>query len=202
MRHIPNILSVIRLGLIPFFIWQMLAGNTIAGGLILLVSGATDFLDGFLARRFGWVSDLGKILDPAADKLTQVAAYIVMIVLLRHYWYFFAIVMLKEVVMFIGGAYFVRKGVKLPGAHWFGKVSTAVFYAVVILIALFGPSMPEWMVFTLLCLTTAVSVAALLMYLPEFQIFRRQVANGQAQGRRAPRPAAEQAERHRQGQAR
>lgn len=166
MRHIPNILSAFRLVLIPFFVWLMLNGHMLEGGLVLLVSGATDTLDGFLARRNGWISDLGKVLDPAADKLTQVAVYIVMVIVLRQYWVFFAIMMAKEVIMLCAGAYLMKKGVRLEGAHWFGKIATIVFYIVMVVVAIF-PSLPSWLVITMLSVTTAVSVFAMLMYIPE-----------------------------------
>ncbi|MDR2932121.1 MAG: CDP-alcohol phosphatidyltransferase family protein, partial [Oscillospiraceae bacterium] len=89
MRHIPNILSFFRIVLIPFFVWQMLAGHTFNAAIILGISGLTDLLDGFLARRFGWISQLGKVLDPAADKLTQVTVCVVLAIVYRKYWYFF-----------------------------------------------------------------------------------------------------------------
>ena len=80
MKHIPNILSSLRIVMIPFFVWQMLTGNMLSAGLILLASGITDTLDGQLARHFGWISDLGKILDPFADKLTQTAVSVCFII--------------------------------------------------------------------------------------------------------------------------
>lgn len=167
MRHIPNILSGFRLLLVPFFVWQMLAGHTLVGGILLLVSGITDMLDGMLARRFGWVSDLGKVLDPAADKLTQVAAFLVMAISLRRYWVFFVVLTLKEALMAIGALYLMKKGIRLEGAHWYGKVSTVVFYAVIIVVLLF-PGLPVGVVTALLGVATAVSVIALLLYIPAF----------------------------------
>ena len=71
---IPNILSFSRICMIPWFMWVYLArGDSLSAALILLLSGVTDCLDGFIARRFNMISNLGKALDPLADKLTQVA---------------------------------------------------------------------------------------------------------------------------------
>ena len=99
MKHIPNILSGLRIVMIPFFIWQMLVGNTLAAGLILVASGLTDTLDGNLARHFGWVSDLGKVLDPVADKLTQTAVSVCLMIRIPELWFFFAILIIKDLIM-------------------------------------------------------------------------------------------------------
>ena len=71
---IPNLLSLFRLCLIPVFMWlYCVEKNYLWTGIILIISGLTDTVDGFVARHFNMISDLGKILDPVADKLTQAA---------------------------------------------------------------------------------------------------------------------------------
>lgn len=171
MRQIPNLLSGLRIGMIPFFVWQMLAGNTLAAGLILLASGMTDTLDGNLARHFGWVSDLGKVLDPVADKLTQTAVSVCLMIRIPELWFLFGILILKDLIMLILGGYLTRGGVKLEGARWFGKVSTVVFYAVMILIVLF-PAIPHAVTVTLLVLAVGCAVTAGLLYLPEYRRYQ------------------------------
>ena len=173
MRHIPNILSFIRILLIPFFVWQMLDGNNLTAALILALSGVTDLLDGFLARRYNWISQLGKVLDPIADKLTQLTVCIVFIIILRRYWVFFAILLAKDFVMLVLGGYLIKKGVKMDGAKWFGKVATLVFYSVMTLILLI-PTMPAWLITSLLCLATVCVIYAGLMYIPDFIRYRRE----------------------------
>lgn len=71
MKHIPNILSTFRIVMIPFYLIAIFNEDKLGAGLILIVSGITDLLDGFLARQFNWMSEIGKLLDPLADKLTQ-----------------------------------------------------------------------------------------------------------------------------------
>lgn len=173
MKNIPNILSGFRLALIPVFVWQMLAGNTVAAGIILILSGITDLLDGKLARRFGWVTDLGKILDPIADKLTQFAVSVTLAVRLWDYWYLFAILVIKDLVMLILGGTLVGKGIHIDGAKWFGKVSTCVYYGATILIVLV-PSIPQWAVITLLSLAVVCSLIAAVMYIPEYVRYRKE----------------------------
>lgn len=171
MKHIPNILSGLRIALIPFFVWQMLEENTLAAGLILLASGLTDTLDGNLARHFGWVSDLGKVLDPVADKLTQTAVSICLMIRLPQLWFFFAILIGKDLVMLVLGGYLTKGGVQIEGARWFGKVATVVFYMVMILIVLV-PSIPQAVTVVLLVLAVGCAVGAGLMYLPEFRRYK------------------------------
>lgn len=177
MKHTPNILSAFRIVLIPFFAWQMMSGNTLNAAVILGVSGLTDMLDGLLARRFGWISQLGKVLDPVADKLTQVTVCIVLAVRLRKYWPFFLILLVKEVVLLTLGGYLMKKGVRLDGARWFGKVATVLFYVTMVSIMLF-PSMPVTLINILLTLTVFCALAAAVLYLPEFRRYRREQVKG------------------------
>lgn len=181
MKHIPNLLSSFRLALIPFFVWQMAVGQPVAAGIILIVSGLTDLLDGKLARRFGWITDLGKVLDPLADKLTQAAVSITLAVVLRRYWYFFAVLVLKDLVMLILGGALIKKGAHIDGARWFGKVSTCVYYAAAILIVLV-PGMPHRAAFALLSLAVLCALAAALMYIPEFIRYRRNIGRSDDSG--------------------
>lgn len=174
MRHIPNALSVFRIVLIPFFVVQFISGNTMNAAVILALSGLTDLLDGQLARRFGWVSQLGKLLDPAADKLTQVTVCVVLAIYLRQYWGFFVILLVKDLVMLILGGYLLKKEIKLDGARWFGKVTTALFYLSMVLVVFF-PDMPSWGINLLLGLTTGSALCAGLLYLPQFFRYRREI---------------------------
>ncbi|MCL2568941.1 MAG: CDP-alcohol phosphatidyltransferase family protein [Oscillospiraceae bacterium] len=174
MRHIPNLLSSFRILLIPFFAAYVVRGEMIWAAIVLIISGLTDLLDGFLARRFQWVSQLGKILDPVADKLTQITVCVL------FFWFFgyqfrlfFAFLIFKELAMLVTGAYLLRKDVKLNGARWFGKVATVLFYATMILIALF-PALPIAAKYAMLILICICELVSGLKYLPEFRLYRQQ----------------------------
>lgn len=167
MRHIPNILSALRILMIPFFVIEMLSGNTTFAAVILAVSGLTDLLDGYLARHFNWITDVGKVLDPVADKLTQVTVCVVLLYVLRSFWIFFIIMLLKELVMITLGGYLLKKGAKIDGARWFGKAATVCFYVFMTLIVLF-PAMPTGIVVAMLVITTAFVVFAFARYIPLF----------------------------------
>jgi len=174
MNIIPNSLSFFRIILIPLFVWYMVQDKTLAAAITLAVSGLTDFLDGWLARRFNWISQFGKMLDPMADKLTQVTVCLVMVIKLQQYWYFFLILFLKELLMLVLGGYLVKKGVKLEGAKFFGKVTTTVFYISMIFIV-FIPTMPNQMVVFLLSLTTICAIISAFMYIPDFLHYREEI---------------------------
>ena len=76
MRHLPNILSGIRLILVGVFVMLFRAGSYLPALCIFLIAFLTDVLDGYLARKYGWVSNIGKLLDPLADKLMTLAALV------------------------------------------------------------------------------------------------------------------------------
>lgn len=179
MKNIPNILSVFRILLIPFIVWQMATGNMFVAGILLVVSFLTDFLDGWLARRNNWVTDLGKVLDPAADKMTQVAVSITLIIVMREYWWLFAFLIFKDAVMALLGLWVVRRGVKMESAQWTGKVATFLYYFTVVVLAFF-PTAPSWIIITLLILVGLSALIAGLSYIPNYLEYRKEAKENTA----------------------
>lgn len=97
--------------------------------IIFLVAGLTDVIDGYLARRNKWITNLGKLLDPLADKLMECAVLVCFAVKNIIPWWLPAVFMLKEIFM-ISGALIVLKKIKVTvRSKWYGKITTAVFYA-------------------------------------------------------------------------
>ena len=129
---IPNLLSVIRIILIPVFLVLFPKGSYLAAVIVLGISGLTDTLDGKIARAFNQVSNLGKLLDPIADKLTQIILAIAYFfyfhasddALLRYGSWLFWIFVLKEVLMLIGGIVLLTHDVTPRAAIIYGKVAT------------------------------------------------------------------------------
>ena len=72
-NHVPNILTIIRFLLIPLIVFYIFTGNYIFAFIFFTLSGLTDIADGFIARKFNLISNFGKLMDPLADKLTQIA---------------------------------------------------------------------------------------------------------------------------------
>ncbi len=139
---IPNILSIIRLVLIPIFAWVYLTagsnGEYYFAAIIVVISGITDFLDGAIARKFNMITELGKFLDPLADKLTQGTLFLCLAIRHPLMWLLVALWAMKDGFMGIMGLVLLKKkNTKLQGANWYGKVCTAIIYVAVILILFF-----------------------------------------------------------------
>ena len=126
------------------------------------------FLDGFIARKFNMITNLGKIVDPVADKLTQAA--IVFSLSLRFQWLIPVVVLfvIKEGVMGIMGVILLKKGKMLNGAKWFGKVSTAVLY-VVMFILILAPNIQEQIANMLIVLSGFLLLMSFILYIPVYK---------------------------------
>lgn len=125
---IPNILSFIRIVVIVPLVISFLNERFIESGIYLLISGLSDMFDGAIARKFNQVTQLGKILDPIADKLTLIAVVICLAILFPSVWPIVIILMSKDILMLIGGAVLLCMKIRPPAAKWYGKVATAIFY--------------------------------------------------------------------------
>ena len=166
---IPNMLSVFRMLLIPVFLLAFFLApeQSWIAGLIIVVSGATDVADGIIARKFNMVTQLGKILDPAADKLTQAAVCIALCIRHHELILLTVIFVVKELFMLIGGCVLVKSGKKIHSSKWFGKLATVVLYAVMFLIIVI-PEIPGAILYTLCGIAVGFVVFAFVMYIPEF----------------------------------
>lgn len=131
---IPNLLSLFRLILIPVIIWlYWVRKDYFPAGVLLIVSGLTDLADGYIARRFHAVSNVGKILDPIADKLTQAAMLFCLVTRFPLMAAPFGFLVIKEIFIGTTGLLMIRKTGKVVGADFHGKVATTLLYAMMIL---------------------------------------------------------------------
>jgi len=125
---LPNLISLIRLGLIPVLWWWLATDHIAAAGWLLGVIGATDWIDGYLARRLDQVSEVGKFLDPLADRIAVAVAVIGgMVFDVLPLWFGWAI-LIREAVIGVGAlAIAARAGTKLA-VRRLGKLATALLY--------------------------------------------------------------------------
>lgn len=169
--NIPNVLCLLRIAMIPFIVVTYLNAKEYRGyivtGVLILLSGLTDTIDGYVARKYNMVTDLGKVLDPLADKLTQISLAIAISIKLPSFRFLLAIFIVKEVAMMGAGFFLYKKKIKIDGSKWFGKVATVVFYACMILVVII-PSSNNNTIFTILGISAAFMVFAFIMYIPEF----------------------------------
>lgn len=144
--NVPNALSLLRIALVPAFVVLYVTRHDTAAFAVLLASGITDVLDGFIARRFNQITDCGKLLDPLSDKLTQVA---VAVALTTRYIELLPLAILcfvKEACQAVGGVIMLARHSAVRGSKWFGKLSTAVYYACMLVLVLWSdlPPAAEW----------------------------------------------------------
>jgi CDP-diacylglycerol---glycerol-3-phosphate 3-phosphatidyltransferase len=133
LAHLPNALTLGRLGLIPVFVALMARaghGHSWPAGIVFGVAGVTDQVDGFLARRWHVESTFGKIADPLADRLMIDAALILLFAYDRLPWAGLAVIVARDVVLLGGYRVLVPRGVELD-VNVVGKAATWVLYAAI-----------------------------------------------------------------------
>ena len=140
LKYIPNILSGIRIMLVPVFIYLFFYyydERIYVPLLVFLFAGLTDIADGYLARRNNWITNLGKLLDPLADKLMQCSVLVCFAIKNPALWWLAGMFIAKELFM-ICGAIIVLKKIKVTvKSHWYGKITTAAFYGIAFLAFIF-----------------------------------------------------------------
>jgi cardiolipin synthase len=125
---IPNLVSAVRILLIPAFIWLVVADETAWAGLLLGVIGSTDWVDGYLARKLDQVTEVGKMLDPVADRLAVAIAVVLgLIAGVLPPWLAWAIIV-RELLIGIGAVYGWANGVRRIDVRWLGKAATLLLY--------------------------------------------------------------------------
>lgn len=134
---IPNILTTLRLVIIPIFAYTMLkTDNMFLAFVLFIASGITDVVDGYIARRFNMTTDIGKIYDPFVDKLMQLTALFCLTVKGVVPIWIIVIVAVKETAMIITGSVLYIKKIVVH-SNWYGKAATALFYVVITLLIVF-----------------------------------------------------------------
>lgn len=129
---LPNLITVVRLGCIPWFLWLLVSqDNRTAAALLLGALGATDWVDGWIARRFNQVSEVGKVLDPTADRLLLVVALVAIVDDGSIPIWFAVLVLVREVLIGLAALLLLMVGVRRIDVTWWGKTGTfALLWAV------------------------------------------------------------------------
>ncbi len=202
---VPNLLSFLRILMVPVFAVLFMKGHYLWSIAVLALSGLSDFFDGKIARRFNQVSALGKVLDPIADKLTQITIAVVFYITfarasdttVKAFSWIFLIFLIKEAVMIVGGAIMIAIGLKPGAAEMPGKVATFAFYVIMLLIMAFGPeigilgnifTLPTVLMYILVSISVVLTIVAFCGYLPGVFRMLKEKNEKKAQGE----PANEQ----------
>ena len=167
-KHVPNILTILRFLFIPIILYFIFVGNYIVGFIFFTISGITDILDGFIARKYNFISNFGKLMDPLADKLTQISVLASLVIVDIISVWILVIVVLKELIMVIGASFLYGKDVVVY-SKWYGKLATVLFYLAIVISLItkqFGIT-GFWVNFSLAiyCIALASTVFSLIMYI-------------------------------------
>ena len=130
-KHVPNILTIIRFLLIPIIVLFAFQDNYIATIIVLTISGLTDVLDGYIARKYNFISNFGKLMDPLADKMTQVALLGTLAIQKIIPVWIIVVVIIKEFLM-VSGASFLYGKELVVSSKWYGKLTTVLFYVAIV----------------------------------------------------------------------
>ena len=167
-KNVPNILTMFRFILIPFIFISILNRNYISAFIFLTISGITDVLDGFIARKFNCITTFGKLIDPLADKATQISTLIALSCINIIPFWVLIIVFIKETIM-VSGASFLYGKKLVVASRWYGKLSTTIFYIAIVstfVVNYFNISLHFDLYLYYVAL--AATIFALVMYFKEF----------------------------------
>ena len=197
---IPNLLSVIRILLIPVFAYLFYNDEKIMAVVVLAISGLTDTMDGQIARKFNQISALGKVIDPVADKLTQITIAVMLFIdfktaenaIINALAWVFLVFLIKEGVMIVGGLIMLLLNIRPGAAEFWGKAATVVFYVGMVVIIAVGPEvgalneilgfeLPNIITGAIVVLCAIMTIAAFASYMPEtFRQFKEYFDNKKA----------------------
>ncbi len=161
---LPNLFSYFRLMLIPVFVLLYVNDYYLYALITLIVSWLSDVADGFIARRLNMVTDLGKVLDPLADKLTQAAMIVCVSTTYHAMWILVGFLAVKELAMITMGYYVLKLTNELNSARWYGKLCTGALY-VVMMLHVITPNIPEAVSYGFMIACAVLMMFSLVMYM-------------------------------------
>lgn len=168
LKNVPNALTIARFILIPIILYFIFTGNYLLGFVFFTISGLTDILDGTIARKFNLISNFGKLMDPLADKLTQISVLASLVIKDIIPIWILIVVIAKELIMIIGASFLYGKDVVVY-SKWFGKLATVLFYIAIVfsLITKQFNLTGIWSQIDLLlyCIAVIVTIFSLAMYI-------------------------------------
>ena len=132
LKYIPNILTIIRFCFIPIIITYLSHGNYIGAIITFSLSGITDILDGAIARKYNFITDFGKLMDPLADKLTQLSMLLMLSIKHLIPLWIIIVVATKEFLMVCGASFLYGKEM-VVSSRWYGKLATVLFYIAIVI---------------------------------------------------------------------
>lgn len=172
--NVPNALTLLRIILIAPFLYFFLTGNITWALIVVGLSGLSDALDGFIARRYHQITPLGKLLDPLADKLTQTTIALCISIRVPILIPIFAIFVVKEILMLIGACILFKKKKRPGAARWYGKMATILFYVSIVSVLVMHVFFQDTPVLMGISMVLLVVTAASMIYafIEYYKVFR------------------------------
>ncbi len=131
-RLIPNYLTIIRLILVPIIFALILYEHYTIAIIVYIIANLTDVLDGYIARKFNLISDFGKLMDPLADKITQVGTILALILKRIIPFWILIIISLKEITMIVVASVLFKKKIVTVHSKWYGKAATVLLFIAIV----------------------------------------------------------------------
>lgn len=168
LKNIPNILTILRFFLIPFILYFLVHDEFILAIVFLILSGLTDILDGAIARKFNFITNFGKLIDPLADKFTQLSILWMLVSKNIIPLWILVIVLLKEATMVAGASFLYGKEL-VVSSKWYGKASTVLFYLAIALSMIFRDLHIQTSIdLFIYYIAVTMTIFSLVMYFREF----------------------------------
>ncbi len=169
--NVPNLLTIARLFMVPCFVLCYVRGSEqtlqygiyYAAGLFVLAA-LTDVLDGYIARKYNQITDFGKLADPLADKMMQVAAIACLAIYERIAAWIFYVFLIKELLMLFGSARLLKRFKFVVYSKWSGKIATVVLFICIVLIIV-SPGISKMTATYMMIVCIVLTLVALFNYL-------------------------------------
>jgi cardiolipin synthase len=176
LKNIPNILSVIRIILVAVFVYTAFCVSDTVALVVFLLAGATDVVDGYLARRNNWITDIGKILDPFADKLMQCTVLVCLCIKDIIPLWFVIPYFVKEVATLGAGLLVIKRRSVVVVSKWYGKAAVCLFYATIVLSVAFRDFFAENILMQVVVFMPAVifALAAFFGYVKHYWVLKKE----------------------------
>lgn len=172
--NIPNMLTVLRLFLVPVFILVFLfeGDQKTAAAIVFIIASTTDVLDGYIARKYNMSTKTGQLLDPLADKLMQIAVVVSLLCAKMVPLWFVLVLASKELLMILGGFFLYTKK-NFVKSNVFGKANTVVMFCAMVILLIFSET-NETLKNIILNVTMVTNIVAMVSYMYTYFIKKKQ----------------------------
>lgn len=168
MKQLPNALTILRFLLVPVLAWLIITQDYPAALWVAVIAGLSDAADGYIAKRYNFVSQFGGIADPLADKLLMITAFACLAAMGLLPWWLFILTSARDLIIVAGAtSYHFLIGKVSGNPNWTSKANTAMQICLVAVVLLQASNYLSLhaLILTLVWLVTALSIVSLLQYI-------------------------------------